>query len=262
VDIEGVILSYDANRDCFSRIDKIPIWDVVSYLKGIYTNKDRFFDRFVEPIKIGLSMTGREDRHANVDLMMEYYDMVDAFTYKEAMEIADPTFRAMVFGSISIEQMLTHLGHKRVAIEGIRVNHRVYSAEYADMEASDGSIMSVVAEDATPTYEMKEFDLVYELYEVDCTELGANDVGYVVKCWCTSTNKEHWLWVRPEYAKKGPLEAIASTCMVWENVLPYITCLKRQGDVFLFETSRHVVPSGEIVSLTAEQYFKLLVSQS
>ena len=102
---------------------------------------------------------------------------------------------------------------------------------------------------------------MYETHEINGEKLGIEDKLYAVKCWCTSTNKEHWIWIDEKY-KDDPLNAIASTFMVHENVIPHIKALKRQGDLLLLEMEEDVKPEGEMVSLTKEQYFGLLVAQS
>ena len=79
--------------------------------------------------------------------------------------------------------------------------------------------------------------------------------------WCTTTNKEHWLWIEDEY-KDSPLEAVASTFRIHENLIPHIKELKRQGDVLLVEMQKDIEPEGEIIPLTSKQYFDLLTCQS
>jgi hypothetical protein len=58
------------------------------------------------------------------------------------------------------------------------------------------------------------------------------------------------------------LEAIASTFRIHENLIDNISELKRQGDILIVELKEEIDPSGEIVPLTAEQYFGLLTAQS
>jgi hypothetical protein len=146
-----------------------------------------------------------------------------------------------VFGSINVPDMIRQLGSERVNVEGKEVTHRDYN--------EDGS------------YTMRTYSIIYELHKVSGEKLNIEDV-YAVKCWCTTTDKEHWLWVEDEYAQKGALEAIASTMRVYENMIPHIVSIKRQGDVLLFEMDKEVKPAGNIIPLTAEQYFGWLVSQS
>jgi hypothetical protein len=134
------------------------------------------------------------------------------------------------------------LGAKRIKTDGVKVNHRQYDAE--------GNFTGV-----------EEYDNIYETHEIEGKKLGLEESLYAVKCWCTSTNKEHWLWIDDQY-KDDPLTAIASTFVVHKNIIPHIKALKRQGDILLTEMDEDVKPEGEMVSLTKEQYFGLLVAQS
>ena len=50
---------------------------------------------------------------------------------------------------------------------------------------------------------------------------------------------------------------------VHANVIPHIKEIKRQGDVLLVETGDvDIKPEGELVPLTADQYFGFLTAQS
>ena len=138
--------------------------------------------------------------------------------------------------------MIQELGNKRIATDGIKVKHKKFKPN----GDSDGYV---------------EYDNIYEVHEVNGEKLGINGHLYVLKCWCTSTNKEHWLWIDEQYKDK-PLEAVASTFVIHKNLIPYIKELKRQGDILLVEMKEDVEPEGELVSLTAEQYFDLLTCQS
>jgi hypothetical protein len=69
------------------------------------------------------------------------------------------------------------------------------------------------------------------------------------------------LWIEDQY-KDSPLEAVASTFRIHENLIPHIKEIKRQGDILLVELNQDVEPQGNIVPLTAEQYFGFLTAQS
>ncbi len=240
VNIENLALEYDIDDDYFIRGVPLPL--IVKYLKGIYTNKNRFINYFIKPYKKICTMYDRNYRHHTFDLMASMYDKTSPYTYKEAFLISDSTFKSIVFGSINISEMVEFLGAERISVQGKLLNLRVY--------------------DELGNYRMEENNVIYELHKTNLEKIGANEDAYLVKCWCTSTNKEHWLWVEKEYAEMGALEAVASTFRVYKNMIPYIKTIKRQGDVLLFEMTKQVIPYGEIVPLTASQYFSLLISQS
>ncbi len=235
--------------------------DAVRYLKGIFTNRERFINRFIEP-KVRevprrmrkLSESGELDRfdHVNLeeweasnvfaDMLIEIYDMVEAYSYEEAFKLENEQFKALVFGTIDVPEMIKNLGHKRLCTEGVELEQKKWS--------ESGELLGVTKQNN-----------IYEVHEVNGEKIGINEPLYAVRCWCTSTDKEHWLWIEDEY-KDNPLAAIASTFRFHENVIPKIKELKRQGDIMLVEMTEDVEPEGEIIPLTSEQYFSLLTAQS
>jgi hypothetical protein len=205
------------------------------YLKGLYTNKERFISRFVSELP---------KKYLGVfDKLVDMYDDVTPFTFKEAFELGNNEFMALVFGSINIREMIDELGSERIKVDGLEVKRKSYSP--------DGEFLG-----------WYDYHSVYETHKVDGTKLGVEDELYVLKCWCTSTNKEHYLWIKPEF-KDDPLSAIASTFIVAENIIKHIKALKRQGDVMLVELDSDVTPDDTTERpLTKEEYFGLLVAES
>ena len=238
-DKNGISITIDIDNQSF--INPISLVDGTKYIKGVLTNKERFINRFVNPIKETSKITGRETDKFIKDVI-DTYDKVEPFTYVEAFKIEDPQFRATVFGSIDVTEMIETLGAKRIATDGKHVNQKVYS--------ESGEFLGY-----------HEFDNIYEVHEVSGEKLGLEENLYALKCWCTTTNKEHWLWIEDQY-KDSPLEAVASTFRIHENLIPHIKEIKRQGDVLLVELKEDVEPQGDIVPLTAEQYFGFLTAQS
>lgn len=232
-------IEYNPTKDSF--VDNVELPYFVKYLKGVYKSKARFTEQFINPFKQALIASDLEDRLDQIKNLNYYFDRVQPYTYKEAFEIKDNNFRAIVFGSINVSEMIANLGHERINVEGKQVTHRIYNP--------DG------------TFKLKTYDVIYELHKINCSSLNVPD-NYCIKCWCTSTDKEHWLWIEEKYAHKGALEAIASTVRVYENMIDHIKTIKRQGDILLFEMTKKVTPEGNIVPLTADQYFSKLVAQS
>ena len=221
---------------------------ILKYFKGVYSNKERFKAHFMDErlTKIqGLKERDAETFEIAVNFfnkLINDFEKTTPFTLIEAFKLTERVFQALVFSSINITEMIQELGATRYKTDGINVKHRKYN--------DDGEFVG-----------HEDYYNIYEIHEVNGRKLGINDYLYVVKCWCTSTNKEHWLWI-DEAHKEDPLTAIASTFMVHENVIPHIKALKRQGDILLVEMDKEVEPEGNIVSLTKEQYFGLLVAQS
>jgi hypothetical protein len=239
-------LTFDLTNNRF--FENVPNSDVARHLKGVFSNNERFIERYVEPNKDRLKyfngLTDEEIKQfkANLDGLVELFEAAKPYSYKEAFEIEDEQYRAVVFGSVDIAEMVNELGGKRINTAGKELNMKQYDKE--------GNYLGTINQHN-----------IYEVYEVDSTKLGGEENLYAVKCWCTTTNKEHFIWIEKEY-KDDPLTAIASTFRVHENVIPHITEIKRQGDILLVETSEDVTPAGNIVPLTSEQYFGFLTAQS
>jgi hypothetical protein len=228
----GIVYNYTEKE--FNNIDSIT--DAIRYLKGVYTNKERFLERFMKVIEDRNTVALRAE-------MVDLYDKVTPFSFEEAFAIKNDTFRALVFGSINIGEMISNLGSKRIKTDGADVKRKQF--------APDGTFLGY-----------KEYHNIYEIYEVDGAKINVTDPLYVVKCWCTSTNKEHWLWIDAKY-KDCPLTAIASTFIVAKNIIPHITELKRQGDIMLIELDSDVEPDEKDKRpLTKEEYFKLLTTET
>jgi hypothetical protein len=221
----------------------IPNQEVMRYLKGVLTNKERFISRFSEPIKnIMVEYMDMSDTTFMSELE-DMYDDVVPYTYNEAFAIENDAYKAKVFGSINITDMITSLGHKRIATEGKQVKHKKFDKE--------GNFLGT-----------EEYDVIYEVHEVNGEKLGLTENVFAIRCWCTTTDKEHWLWIEEQY-KDSPLEAVASTFRIHENLISNIKEIKRQGDVLLVEMNdENIKPEGNIVPLNATQYFSLLTAQS
>lgn len=228
-------LKYSVDNDTF---DTCTLSEAIKYLKGIYTNRERFIERFDKPLRI------HDNQYLNVllDKLLNLYDDAKPYTYAEAFAISNESYKSLVFGSIDINDMINNLGHIRLCTAGKKVKHKTFD--------NFGNFIG---------YE--EYDNIYEVHEINGENLQLDEKLYAVKCWCTSTNKEHWIWIDSKF-KNDPLEAIASTFRIHENLVPHIKELKRQGDVLLVELNDDIEPSGNIISLTSDQYFSLLTAQS
>lgn len=217
--------------------------DVLRYIKGLYPKKGVFERDELSIIKQDNANYSDEGILDELISLLEGYDDFEPFTFKEAFEIQNAAFKANVFGTINIGNMIAEMGATRIKVEGKLVNRRKYD--------SNGDYLG----DA-------ENNVIYETYEVNGAKLGITTSLYVVKCWCTSTDKEHWLWIEPQY-KDNPLEAIASTARFSASIIPHIKAIKRQGDIFLLEMNADVTPlTDDIRPLTSEEYFTLLVAES
>lgn len=223
------------NLDNFKTFDEIELSVYAKYLKGRYRNTGVFKRSYMSQLK-STNMTEKL-----CVAIVDEFKKAKPFTFKEAFEIKNDQFRALVFTSINVPEMVKELGSTLLKVEGIKVQRKQYSNE--------GELLG-----------NKEYDNVYETYEVSGKKMGVENI-YALKCWCTSTNKEHWLWIDEKF-KNDPLSAVASTFFIHNNIKPFISCIKRQGDVMLAELSEEITPEGEMSPLTKEEYFGLLVAES
>lgn len=242
--------------------DGLSTEEYMRYVKMVFDTKEKFKNRFIdafeEPVRTVLEYPETnikpevwKDETNFLQRLMDMYDDIVPYTYADAMKIDAnkfPQHQARVFTAIDIPTMIKECKHEKLKVDGIQVKHKVFS--------DSGEFLG-----------WNEHDLVYEMYAVDLSTLGGQngEMGYCVKCWCTTTNKEHFIWVDEQY-KDDPLAAIASCCRIHKNIADnfdkVVKEIKRQGDVFLFEYNEYIKPEGELVPLTKEQYFGKLTCQS
>lgn len=123
---------------------------------------------------------------------------------------------------------------------------------------------------------IKEFEDVYELYEIDGKKMfeknrwgGDPNPVYAVRCWCTTTNREYWLyvpteaatgqrWVGSGYAVYDVIRAIAWTIQI-DVANP--ERIYRQGDIIVAKMGSQSTVT-EPYHLDKEQYLNLMYSES
>lgn len=205
-------------------------------------NFPRYEEQWLKPLSRFLEVNNVYGRQGILKLYKDSFFKYAPYTYEEAFRINNAAFRAQVFSAINVVEMIENLGHTRIATSGVELQNYVWNQ-------------------ALKKFDTILFHQVYELHKVNGAQLGIEKPLFAVRCWCTSTNNEHWIWTNED---KDPLQAIASCCMVYESMLDKIAYIIRQGDVFLCGMKQfHIIPENDkIVSLNKEQYFKLLISQS
>ena len=109
----GLTLQHPENQ-----IKNIGNINALRLLKGAYSNKERFQNRYLSAFK-------------NVEILkpisnyfLENYDQVKPFSYKEAFELKDQNFQREVFKTINIRDMIENLGATKIAVEGKERNHK------------------------------------------------------------------------------------------------------------------------------------------
>jgi hypothetical protein len=250
-------ISFDFKTGEFTT--SISFEDYVKYLKGVYSNKDRFLSRWAskvtglkgEYIEV-MSMFGLTFMEELVTKITNLWDSVTPFTYQEAFAIKDSSFRALVFGTISITEMIKELDGKKISSASKTTIQNNYSPKGVFID----------------TTKLKNN---YEVWEANGEKLGVNTKLYAVKCTCTTTGNTHFLWLPDGKFKNEPLKAIASTFYFFTDLIDHITGITRQGDTWYPEIAENETTAAIISSLTKdseerhlteEEYFRLVVSQS
>ncbi len=230
---------------CFNTINEepyFPIDQLVAILKMRHNSYQNFLTReyerewqqdpFLAPV---------------LEAIQNGWEQVKTFTFEDIFRLESRNLRRFCFNYIGVAAMMEALEAKRLHTAGVEMHYFRYDEEGHKIPFSKHNI-----------YEVYEAEV--DRFEDLITRRGTEKV-YAVKCWCTSTDKEHWLWIEEQY-KEDPLAAIASTFRIHENVIPHIKCLKRQGDVMICEMKEQVIPEGAVRPLTKEEYFGLLEVES
>lgn len=244
--IQHDILNFNTSSGYFDvNVDETLI---SKYLKGVYrNNKPRFQERFINYFTQAFVAHEIDEKIYILDNINYLWDILEPFSYEEAFKIENNTFKSIVFSSINIREMIDNLGSVRIKTEGKELINKVWNPYKKE-------------------FELIPYSVIYELHHVNGEKLGITTMNIpVVKCWCTTTNEEHWLWVdENSFDGESPLDAIASTCIIYKSMKGKIKHIIRQGDVFLFEMTENVEPSEneETTRLTADEYFSLLKSQA
>ena len=125
-----------------------------------------------------------------------------------------------------------------------------------------------------------EFEDIYELYEIDGLKMFETDRWgrtpnpvFAVRCWCTTTNREYWLYVDNEAAtgerwfspgddaKYDAIRAIAWTIRV-DVSEEQIEKLYRQGDIIVAKLNDTAQPMTFFRHLSKEAYLEKMYSET
>lgn len=163
--------------------------------------------------------------------VQELWDSIKEVTVEEALQIANTEERRVYFDAIGIEKLFKNLNPKLLDKQVIDKKRQRWDEEFNEY-----------------TY---TFEDVYELYEIEGKKLYDRDKWgnepqniYAVRCWCTTTNREYWLYVPREAAlgatwwhgDKQPepdaIRAIAWTVRI-DVELKKVEKIYRQGDIIV-----------------------------
>jgi len=197
------------------------------------------------------------------EFVEEMWDSISPITAKEAFEQGNAERRRIYFDCIGVVELFK-------------------SADPKLLDRQEISKKRTRWDDKNDPYEY-EFKDIYELYAVDPNKLyegteadrspwRARSKYIAVRCWCTSTHREYWIYVPEEAAlcdgsrmwdddankKYDAIKAIAWTIRI---DIDNPEKIYRQGDIIIAKES----PNSSKVSpyhLSAQQYLNLMYSET
>lgn len=200
------------------------------------------FDEFLKRVIIYEGMQEFADHCASV------WKETKTLTVPEAFKESNLELRRLCFKAIGIEKMFKELEPEMVHREVLQFNNITY-------DAKNQPTMSIIND-------------IYELYRIKGEKLfpeeklefrRKNADTYAVRCWCTTTKREYWIYV-PRWVgeQKDAIEAIAWTFQLNIRNPEYIV---RQGDIIIAKESKDSIEVG-LYHLTKDLYLKYLRCQS
>ena len=237
------------NRSGFSLTEALRLW------KTKYENDYRDFEKEV------IIHESLQDFN---QFVKECWDTVKPITVEEALQHTNTEDRRTCFDAIGIEKLFKGLEPTlldKQLVDKKRTRWDDYLNEYD-----------------------YNFEDIYELYQIEGTKLYDKDRWgnppspvFAVRCWCTTTNREYWLYVpreaalgsrwwssEPEDNKPDAIRAIAWTVRIdvpEENVEK----IYRQGDIIVAKIKDKAKATETTLSpyhLSKEQYLSLMYSET
>ena len=190
------------------------------------------------------------------DLVKEMWDDIVPVTVEEALKEKNVERRRVYFDCIGVEKLFKQL-------DPTLKDRQVIKKKRTRWDSNNDP------------YEY-EFEDVYELYEIEGTKLfeknqrnQSPDPVFAVRCWCTTTNREYWLYV-PRRAAAGNSWASSYNVDEWDAIRSIAWTIRidakhperiyRQGDIIVVKKSSDAVVSP--YHLTKEQYLQLMYSET
>lgn len=188
----------------------------------------------------------------------EMWESIKPATVKEALAKDNAEERRVYFDCIGIQKLFQSL-------EPVLLDRQVLTKKRTKWDDKGDPIEY-------------EFEDVYELYEIDGYKMFDKDQWgrspspvYAVRCWCTTTNREYWLYVNEEAAtgerwnrenaKYDAVRAIAWTIRV-DVAEEQIEKLYRQGDIIVAKLKEGTNSIGYFRHLSKEAYLEKMYSET
>ena len=229
-----------SGQENFSLTEALRLWrakypEFIDFKKDVITHSSlEDFGRFVE----------------------EYWDNIKPVTVEEALRIPNTEIRRTYFDCIGVQKLFNSLDPKLL-------NRQVITKKRANWDDKNKEVF-------------RTFEDVYELYEIKGTKLFEKDRWgrepnpvYAVRCWCTTTNREYWLYVNQEAAtgqrwwSDTNINPDAIRAIAWTILIDVTNPerIYRQGDIIVVKKSKDSMDTREY-HLDKDAYLQLMYSET
>ena len=194
--------------------------------------------------------------------VQECWDGIEPFTVEEALKVVNTEERRTYFDAIGIEKLFKSLEPELLDRQVLKKYRTRWDDEFNEYT--------------------HEFEDVYELYQIEGTKLYDLDRWgnppqpiYAVRCWCTTTNREYWLYVPREAAlgenwwhrkvnnedTPDAIRAIAWTIRL-DVPISHVDRIYRQGDIIVTKLKDTDVPEVPQYHISKNDYIHLMYSET
>lgn len=198
------------------------------------------------------------------EFVSSMWPLIETVTVQDALIQDNTEDRRVYFDAIGIEKLFKSLDPKLLDKQTIKKSRTRWDDEFNEYT--------------------HEFEDVYELYEIEASKMFTKDRWgneprdhiYAVRCWCTTTNREYWLYVPRQAAlgswwittdkKEEPdaIRAIAWTVRL-DVSIGHVDKIYRQGDIIVAKIKEEITPntlSALPYHLSKQDYLQLMYSET
>jgi len=201
------------------------------------------------------------------EFVSSMWPLIEPVTIQDALIQDNTEDRRVYFDAIGIEKLFKSLDPKLLDRQVLKKKRTRWDDEFKEYT--------------------HEFEDVYELYEIPATKMFTKDRWgneprdhiYAVRCWCTTTNREYWLYVprwaalgenwwagnlNDERAKADAIRAIAWTVRL-DVPIGFVDRIYRQGDIIVAKIKAEIssdTTSALPYHLSKEHYLELMYSET
>lgn len=187
----------------------------------------------------------------------EVWESIEPVTIQEALAQPNNETRRVYFSCIGVQKLFKDLNPKLLDAQTINKNRWGWDKD-------NNKVMNL-------------FNDVYELYEIEGKKMFERDRWntepnpiYAVRCWCTTTGREYWIYVPTEAAmgvrwisthNPGTPDAIRAIAWTIRIDIKNPQSIYRQGDIIVVEMPDNPEECEER-HITKDEYLNLMYSES